>query len=213
MDKFEEIEFIHRLSIDKLKRTQSGFVGRCQICGDSQKSKSKTRLYILTNGLFISVYCHNCGFSSNLKCYIYNVNKDLYKEYQQAERKHLLASLENHTLFSKSQTEINNFEQSKELKYTFQLNPDSFKSIALFPAHVKYCLSRKIPEEIIVKLFVCTKKSLPYYNMVIFPFYISDSLVYGFQGRSIDKKQFLTFSPNDSFKVYNLFNINKKKIL
>jgi len=210
MEKYEEIDFIRRLNVDRLKPTQSGFTGRCQICGDSKKSKTKTRLHFLFAKGYVEVYCHNCGLNTNLKNYIYSVDRALYEEYVIAERKYLVQNLQSNSFFSKrSEPRINNI--TTNLQYVFKLNEKSFKSIAGFPKHLAYCKQRKLPNETIQTLKVCVNKKLPYFDMVIFPFWFDSTKVYGFQGRTINRKQFLTNSPNSSFKVYNLFNVDKTK--
>jgi transcription elongation factor Elf1 len=69
-----------RLRNFKQKNTNL-FNASCPYCGDSQKNKTKARLYIFEKkgGLFVK--CHNCGVSTNAGNLIKQVDGALYKEY------------------------------------------------------------------------------------------------------------------------------------
>ena len=54
---------------------------RCPICGDSKKSENKTRLYFFIKNNSVRVYCHNCGYSSNLGYFLKQVDPTLYNAY------------------------------------------------------------------------------------------------------------------------------------
>ena len=51
---------------------------RCPICGDSQKNKSKKRLYIYAKKQDLFVKCHNCGYGSNLGNFIKTLDPHLH---------------------------------------------------------------------------------------------------------------------------------------
>jgi transcription elongation factor Elf1 len=54
---------------------------RCPICGDSAKSKSKTRFIFYERESHINVMCHNCGYSSSVVTFLKNHYNSLYNEY------------------------------------------------------------------------------------------------------------------------------------
>src|SRR6056300_1682194 len=54
---------------------------RCPICGDSQKSKTKARGWILEKDNLALYYCHNCNASMSLKNFLKIVEPALYNEY------------------------------------------------------------------------------------------------------------------------------------
>ena len=54
---------------------------RCPICGDSQKNRSKKRLYIYAKKQDLFVKCHNCGFGSNLGNFIKQLDPHLHSQY------------------------------------------------------------------------------------------------------------------------------------
>jgi hypothetical protein len=54
---------------------------RCPICGDSKKSKSKTRGYFFVKKNDIFFCCHNCGMSSTFYRFLEIVSPSLCKQY------------------------------------------------------------------------------------------------------------------------------------
>ena len=54
---------------------------RCPICGDSQKSKSKTRGYIYGIKQNTNFRCHNCGASMSLNNFLKKVDPFIQKQY------------------------------------------------------------------------------------------------------------------------------------
>ena len=54
---------------------------RCPICGDSQKSKSKTRGYIYGIKENVNFRCHNCGASMSLNNFLKKVDPFVQKQY------------------------------------------------------------------------------------------------------------------------------------
>lgn len=54
---------------------------RCPICGDSQKSKTKARGWILEKDNLALFYCHNCQASMTLRTLLKTVEPSLYNEY------------------------------------------------------------------------------------------------------------------------------------
>ena len=54
---------------------------RCPICGDSQKKKSKARLYFYEKGNKYLVKCHNCGYAADMYGFLEQMDPNLHKEY------------------------------------------------------------------------------------------------------------------------------------
>jgi len=78
-------EFIQRLSplLGRFhKQSSHTFAFRCPFCGDSHKSKSKTRGYLFRHGSRYFFKCHNCNESGSLRTFLKQVNESLYHEYQ-----------------------------------------------------------------------------------------------------------------------------------
>jgi len=54
---------------------------RCPICGDSQKSRSKARGWLLERENKFSFYCHNCGASQGFSFFLKGQDQQLYNDY------------------------------------------------------------------------------------------------------------------------------------
>lgn len=54
---------------------------RCPVCGDSQKSKSKTRFYFYEKKGGFFVRCHNCDYGTTLGKFIEYLDPFVYKQY------------------------------------------------------------------------------------------------------------------------------------
>jgi len=62
-------------------KKQNLAVCRCPVCGDSQKSKSKTRFYFYEKKGGFFVRCHNCDYGTTLGKFIEYVDPYVYKQY------------------------------------------------------------------------------------------------------------------------------------
>ena len=84
MSSYIDLKFISslksRLSQFKQKNDYL-FNFRCPHCGDSKKSKLKSRAYLyrVKNDMFFK--CHNCGQGQNLANFIKHIDPKLYSEY------------------------------------------------------------------------------------------------------------------------------------
>jgi len=86
MAEFIDIQFAQMLSgrLDnfKIKHTNPYKINfRCPICGDSQKSRSKARGWILERDNKFSFYCHNCGASHSFRNFLKMQDPMLYNDY------------------------------------------------------------------------------------------------------------------------------------
>ncbi len=54
---------------------------RCPLCGDSQKSRSKARGWLLERDNSFFFYCHNCGESQSFSFFLKNVDPLSYNDY------------------------------------------------------------------------------------------------------------------------------------
>jgi hypothetical protein len=66
---------------------------RCNVCGDSQTNKFKTRGHFYEHSGRINVKCFNCGYSASLNKFIKTYNPVLYTEYRLEYLDHKLAAL------------------------------------------------------------------------------------------------------------------------
>jgi hypothetical protein len=205
LDKTDEISFIHYLNLEGLKTFGDGYICRCPICGDSQKSKNKKRFYILNkrNEDNLRVMCHNCSYANSFKYFLREVNPFIFSEYCKKERDKCMK--EGKIIKSKRKDTIINSDT--KIKYEFKLNSKYFIPAKEVKECIEYCNRRKIS---LNNLYYCTHPKQDFGNMLIFPFWKGHN-VYGFQGRRLDTKRFFIHSPNDNYKVWGLFDIEDTK--
>ena len=83
---FVDIQYAQMLSgrLDqfKIKHTNPYKINfRCPICGDSQKSRSKARAWLLERDNKFSFYCHNCNASQGFSYFLKGQDMQLYNDY------------------------------------------------------------------------------------------------------------------------------------
>ena len=217
MDILDELEYIPQIGLKRLTKIGIGYNSVCPLCGNDERKK---KLYILTKGKsFISVLCFKCmPEPTNLRHFIELANPSLFEQYKQTEKREYINKLKAGKVLQKKSfkpeaelvSKINE-KYKYGLKYVFKLNPEYFVPASTIPDCVRYAQKRKIPVKIFKKLYFSTHKHQPFSNMLIFPLWYDEERVYGFQGRSLDRKMFYNFCNNESFKVYNIFNIDPNK--
>ena len=68
--------------LSKFKRVKSDlYTFRCPICGDSKKSKNKTRGYLYSVKANINFKCHNCGASMSFNNFLKQIDTVVHKQY------------------------------------------------------------------------------------------------------------------------------------
>ena len=141
MSSYIDLKFISnlksRLSQFKQKNDYL-FNFRCPHCGDSKKSKLKSRAYLyrVKNDMFFK--CHNCGQGQNLANFIKYVDPKMYSEYLLERYKKSAPATPKPDMFDFKPA----FEETNiitDLKSITKLNDEH-------PAK-KYCVNRKIPVE------------------------------------------------------------------
>ena len=174
---------------------------RCPICGDSTKSKTKTRGWILEKNNSALMYCHNCGASMGLRKFLQQVDPTLYNSYvvdSQLEKNILRKQVEEiKSPLDKMTHKVPSFKKIGspllKIKKISQLKDDH-------PAKV-YVKNRQIPHNQHYKLYYATKfnswvnsilpgklpDSVKDEPRLILPFIDRDGVFYGFQGRAFDK--------------------------
>lgn len=212
-----------RLRNFKQKNTNL-FNASCCFCGDSQKNKSKARMYIFENkgGLFVK--CHNCGVSTNVGNLIKQVDGSLYKEYVLERYK------TGETNNSRSANTILNITPPRFDKIAKQKIFEHGEWLNRLPSGhfcLKYATNRKIPLNFYDKLlftphynqFVTTL--IPNHNKqilddarLVIPFYNEYNDLIAVSGRALETSdktlRYVTIRTNesDSKLVYGLERIN-----
>jgi len=194
---------------------------RCPICGDSQKNKSKKRMYIYAKKQDLFVKCHNCGYGSNLGNFIKQLDPHLHGQYV-LER------------YSQGQT---NHRKTKEPEFKFE--PPKFKpkpttidlpSIDTLPCdhHARLFYSgRKMPNTFLDKVYYADDfrewamsiSEIDYSNLgrsesrMVIPFYDTEGKLIAAQGRALGSHalRYITVKVSeDSTKVYGLERWNSE---
>ena len=84
MNTFVDTKYIGLLSskLSQFKKKSGNLYNfRCPYCGDSEKSKTKARGYLILNKTFYVYKCHNCEKTTDFSSLLRYVNSDLHKEY------------------------------------------------------------------------------------------------------------------------------------
>ena len=220
MSSYIDTKFLNQLSnrLTNFKQKKPGLWNfRCPHCGDSQKSKSKSRgfVYEKKNNLFFK--CHNCGMGQSIGNFIKFLDARLHKEYVLERYKDSKPVAVPDFI----QKPIK-FEENNALKKLIRYDklPESH------PAY-EFITRRKIPEEHIDKFYFCDKfykwvnsiipKKLPTKNdhpRVIIPFYDRTGKFFAFQGRAFGKEQpkYVTIKLDESKeKIYGLDRLDLNK--
>ena len=220
MSSYIDTKFLNQLSnrLTNFKQKKPGLWNfRCPHCGDSQKSKTKSRgfVYEKKNNLFFK--CHNCGMGQSLGNFIKFLDGRLHKEYvleRYKDSKPVAAP-------DFIQKPIK-FEENNALRKLIRYD----KLPKTHPAY-EFITRRKIPEEHIDKFYFCDKfykwvnsiipKKLPTKNdhpRVIIPFYDRTGKFFAFQGRAFGKEQpkYVTIKLDESKeKIYGLDRLDLNK--
>ena len=192
---------------------------RCPICGDSHKSKTKARGYLLAakDGLFMK--CHNCGASMSFDKFIKYVDETLYSQYR----------------LEKFSGKVN----KKVLKQNFNFSPenkinenktllDIIKRVdKLEESHpvVQYCKGRKLPDYKLSYIYYVDDVSkiasvLPEYRdkikskepRLVLPFYDREKNLIGITMRALENNhlpRYMRFPlDKDSPMIYGYERIN-----
>jgi hypothetical protein len=143
--------------------------------------------------------------------FIQEVDLSVYEKYRSKEKNQYIEKLrKGDSLISKRKGGINT--HARRLggpKYIFSPSRKTFVQANTVEEAVDYCRRRCISESVMDKLLFCPRDDVAFGRMIIFPFHYDAEAIYGFQGRSIESKRFYTFMPNNDYKVYNFFGVDK----
>ena len=196
---------------------------RCPICGDSQKNRSKKRLYIYAKKQDLFVKCHNCGFGSNLGNFIKQLDPHLHSQYIVERYK------AGETGQRKSKEPEFHFEKPKFKPQPTKINLPSIGKLAQEHFARKYFESRKIPESFKDKVYFAedfiewaqSVSKIDYSNLgkeeprMVIPFFDMEGKLIAAQGRALGKNElrYITVKvEEDSLKIYGLDRWNPEDI-
>ena len=201
--------------LEKFKRTKDHlYTFRCPYCGDSKKSKNKTRGYLFQKkGNFI-FKCHNCGMSKGFTNFLKDMDPVLHGKYTMESYKEGLTgqhrSVENPDFEFKKpvfKKKINLPLASENARAS-----DYLKKRRLNPVKFYYADRFKHFCNTIKPTFESSKND---HARIVIPLYDRDDTLIGFQGRSLDAyvtpKYLTVMLSEDHPKVYGLNTIDPSK--
>lgn len=198
---------------DNVVRKGLGYNFRCNVCGDSQKSKKKRRGHILKNKKGIWIFnCFNCSTGMGATFWLKKFFPEEYSSYIKAVLSK--KTPENKTKFKFKEEPIKIVK--KVPKYPF-IPITSIENKKILEDAQKVCIDRKIPEQIWKKFYVCdespkSKEEIDYKGRMIIPFYRNcDNKIYYFSGRSLYGQEPKYKGAPGEKKIYNIYNVDKSK--
>lgn len=193
---------------------------RCPVCGDSQKSRSKARGWLLEKDNSFHFYCHNCGASQSFSFFLKSVDGLVYNDYV-AEKfvKDTTKAIKQTIEDTKFETPVFNKDPLKQLKKISQLDPNH-------PLK-RYVTKRAIPSQHHYRMFFAPKFKTWINTIVpnkfekigndeprlVIPFLDKDGKVFGVSARGFDPNgiRYITIMFEDRPKIFGLDKVNFNK--
>ena len=223
---FVEIQYAQQLAgrLDRYKITNRSPMKinfRCPICGDSKKSKSKARGWLLEKDNSLFYYCHNCGASHSFSNFLRVVDPLAYNDYV-AEK---FIGKANNTISTETSTlEQTKFEQPNFSHRDVLKNLKKISQLDYNHPVKKYIDKRSIPSKhhyrlyfaprfkewingIIPNKFENVKKDEP---RLVIPFLDKDRKCFGVSARGFDPEglRYITIMFDDVPKIFGLDKVN-----
>ena len=229
MAEFIDIQYAQMLSgrLERFKITHTNpykINFRCPICGDSQKSRSKARGWLLERDNKFSYYCHNCGASQGFNFFLKTVDPMMYNDYI-AEKfvdraNNSIKDTKKEVSEDQFKTKVPVFKKDplKSLKKVSQLSHDH-------PIK-KYVTSRQIPPQHHYRMFFAPKfmtwvnEQLPGKfdpakigkdePRLVIPFLDENGKIFGVSARGFNPKgiRYITIMFEERPKIFGLDKVN-----
>ena len=205
--------------LDLLKQVRANlWNSRCPICGDSQKNRSKKRMYIYTKGQSLFVKCHNCGYGASFGNFIKQIDPHLHGQYVMERYSHghgesVGRGKTKDPEFHFKKPEFKPRPQKIELPSIGELDEDHFAR--------KYYESRNLPETFKTTVYFAEdfKKwaenisKIDYSNLgkeeprMVIPFFDMKGKLIAAQGRALGRNElrYITIKVEEKFpKIFGL---------
>lgn len=197
---------------------------RCPICGDSRKSKTKARGYILGSSGGYVYTCHNCNVSMPFGRFLETVDPSAYQDYLR-ERYIEKANTYNTDRIVEPAADISKFITPKFIKYTALSGLKKISQLEIGHPARKYVVKRQIPNRYHAKLFYAprfkawtntlkpdkfdlTKRDEP---RLVIPFVDQKGNLFGYQGRAffdVEPRYITIILDSEKPRVYGLDAVN-----
>jgi len=185
---------------------------RCNICGDSKKSKKKKRGWIIKDTkddkpwMF---HCFNCGMSMPVEYWLKNYFYDVYTDYSKE-----LFNLNSGSNAVKEKIPVNvisepvdEYNEFEDVRHFIPISTEKYDVTEIART---YCKERLIPEDVWLKWFVAVDGK--FRNRLVIPFYDREGKIYSYQCRSLfDQIPKYLGRKNSEGDIYNYYNVNFDK--
>jgi hypothetical protein len=213
MDAIDDF-YINLLSsrLEKFKKIKPGLYNcRCNICGDSQKNKTKARGYFYEKKNNTNYKCHNCGINVSFNNYLKQVDPTLHEEFILEKYKRGLTGKNFVTTAPK-------FENPKPV-FRARLNLPKASEEEITRSYLesrnidatKFYYAKEFKKWVNTLKPTFNKRALFYEEeRLIIPLYYQKQLI-GFQGRTLGKStiKYITIMLDENApKVYNYDSID-----
>jgi transcription elongation factor Elf1 len=192
---------------------------RCPICGDSQKSRSKARGWLLERDSAFFYYCHNCGESQTFSYFLKTVDPLAFKDYVADKFFKNGDSANTKPILEKTKFEAPVFKTSSALKSIKKISQLNWNH----PVK-KYIENRMIPSNQHYRLYY-TPKFKGWINSIlpnkfenigkdeprlVIPFFDENKKMFGVSARGFDPKgiRYITIMFDDRPKLFGLDTVN-----
>jgi hypothetical protein len=198
---------------------------RCPLCGDSRKSKTKARGYILGKGGKYMYTCHNCNASMSFGRFLEQVDPAAYEQYR---RETFLERVGTTERIVEPAPDISKFITPKFIKYTALADLRKISQLEINHPARRYIVARQIPPVMHSKLFYApkfktwtnklkpdkfdlSKKDEP---RLVIPFVDQGGNLFGYQGRAffdVEPRYITIILDEEKPRVYGLDRIDLKQ--
>lgn len=198
-------------------------VARCPVCGDSRKSQNKARLHLYSacNTAFVNCFNGDCPVhNKNMFSFLKEFYPNLYDKYlDNYKRQSLFTLLDDFKVDPILTDKTDKRNNSKGVKLVYQDFSEYFKPLETVKSALNYFENRGFKYDKSMKLYYSDivlkigDKEHNLKNSIVIPLYNENFEWYGFYSRNISEKKFCTYMnpENNSYKVWNFFNVDKEK--
>ena len=191
---------------------------RCPICGDSQKSRSKARGWLLERNSEFFYYCHNCSASQTFSHFLKSVDPLAFKDYfvekfinkPDANTKPILETTKFEAPVFKASNALKNIKKISQLNWNHPVK--KYIESRMIPSHQQYRIYytpkfRGWINSIIPNKFENVEKDEP---RLVIPFFDEYKKMYGVSARGFDPKgvRYITIMFDDRPKLFGLDTVD-----
>lgn len=206
-----------RIEYGKLKsESPYHFNGRCKVCGDSLKLKTKTRFHMRVHGDTVMCSCFNCGLALPISAYLKLYEPDLFSNYKLEKYR---VEINEPIIKSEKPAPINLEAEETAQETIKKLDLQLVSTLEKDSPAAKYVRSRCLPDY----PFYYAEKFIDFskqYNPLIveakegarlvIPFFNKKGEIYAYQGRDLTGKSNVKYlTVNIDKKMPTIFGIDR----